>query len=489
MTYTIRNCFILLVIVPLITILFFASWIGISNIQKELELRMKEEVELVARSIRYSVANALHSGRIDALESSLFAAIDIRRIYGIYVYTSDGELLVSAGPITTDDIMIFSQRLRSDPVQYQEYVMFNNQIVYSHFEQLTNKDDEKIGYLQIVREKSGITRYIDKIKVITLLGVFTLSIILGGILIIGYKLMIGIPMKKILDEIYHFDLRTPERINEIHFPQEFLTLSKSLNDMINRISDYQVQVKEKNLENRELETKLSNSKKMAAIGELAAGVAHDIGNPMSVADAMSQKLLRQDNLDEKNYNGLLSIREEIDKMKIIVNELLNFSSYQSFNNDWCKIDEVLIKAINNYAHPLKKDSIRLDLCKKEAMIDYVRFEQVFLNFFLNSKQVISEQKEPRISVKSYLDEKNFLVLEVCDSGPGVEEELQEKIFEVFYTKRKDGKGTGLGLAICSNIVETYGGEIKCLNSTLGGACFRATFDVKTRSLNEQERST
>lgn len=482
---SIRNYFILIIIVPLLVVLAFSSWLGVSNIEKELERRLQEEVELVARTLRYPVADALGSGRVSALESSLFAAIDIRRIYGVYVYNIEGDLLVSAGPVTPDDLTHFGSMIQNMSVSsrhhFQEYTVFNREEVFSFFEPLIDLNGNIQGYLQVVRERSAIFSYIDHVKFVVFIFIIMLVLLLLLILVGGHTLIIDRPFSKLLKSIDRFDFVNIKNIPEVSFPREFRILSRSLNEMISRMRKSQDEIKRNNEDRLKLEKKLINSKKMAAIGELAAGVAHDIGNPMSVIDATSQKLLRGDSVNPKTHDKLISIREEVEKMQVIIRSLLDYSDQNTLYNTEVDIKKVILKALDNYIQSSQNIQIESNLSERIVLIDPVKFEQVLVNLIKNAIDSMQGQEVKKLYVELLReplennDEKEFLNLRVCDSGPGVPKQKREEIFEIFYSEKPPGRGSGLGLAICSHIVELYQGRLYCEDGDLGGACFNASF--------------
>ncbi len=483
---SIRNYFILIIIVPLLVVLAISSWVGVRSIEKELERRLQEEVELVARTLRYPVADALGSGRVSALESSLFAAIDIRRIYGVYVYNIEGELLVSVGPVTPDDLIHFGSLIQnmslSSRHHFQEYTVFNREEVFSFFEPLIDLDGQIQGYLQVVRERSAIFSYIDHAKFVSSIFIALLVLLLLLILIGGHTVIIDRPFSKLLKSIERFDFKEIKNIPEVSFPREFKILSHSLNEMITRMRESQDEIKINNEQRLKLEKKLVNSKKMAAIGELAAGVAHDIGNPMSVIDATSQKLLRTQGADQKTREKLISIREEVEKMQGIIRSLLDYSHQKTLYNVEVNIRHIVTKALDNYIGPDSDIDVESKLIEKMVLIDPVKFEQVLVNLIQNAIDSMSEKENKKLKVELALEPvstgKENLILVVDDSGPGVTEQKREEIFEVFYSEKPAGRGSGLGLAICSNIVELYHGKLECSESSLGGASFKATFSLE-----------
>ncbi len=245
-------------------------------------------------------------------------------------------------------------------------------------------------------------------------------------------------------------------------------------------------------EQKRLREQLVQSEKMAAVGQLVSGVAHELNNPLAGVMGYAQLLLMQNDLNDKTQNYLNKISKEADRAKNIVNNLLTFARKHKPEKKYLDINTVLEQTIVLRAYDLKVSSIQVhkdfDAQLPKTMADFYQLQQVFLNIFNNAQQAILESKgkgEIKITTQK-LGEMIQIAFE--DTGPGIPEENLHKIFEPFFTTKEVGRGTGLGLSISYGIIQQHSGKIYA-RSTLGqGATFIIELPIlKEEGVSETER--
>ncbi len=217
-------------------------------------------------------------------------------------------------------------------------------------------------------------------------------------------------------------------------------------------------------EERRLQRELIQQEKMAAIGMLAGGVAHEINNPLGGIIAFSQLIKR----DLKPEDSLVDDIEEIERAalrcKKIVQDLLDFSRVSSGKKKvWIDINPLIEQVIPFIKMELRSLNIRLETDLSEPLpnvyVDPNRVEQVFLNLMTNACH--SMKKGGDLKVKTYESEDASMVcVEVSDTGCGIPKDDQKHIFDPFFTTKRPGKGTGLGLSISYRIIRDHGGRVQ-----------------------------
>jgi len=239
-------------------------------------------------------------------------------------------------------------------------------------------------------------------------------------------------------------------------------------------------------EQKRLREQLVQSEKMAAVGQLVSGVAHELNNPLAGVMGYSQLLLMNNNLDTKTQSYLNKISKESDRAKNIVNNLLTFARKHKPEKKYLDINTILDQTIELRAYDLKVSNIQVlktfDPQLSKTMADFNQLQQVFLNIMNNAHQAIQETKgkgEIRIRTEK-AGEMIRIILE--DNGPGIPEENLNKIFEPFFTTKDVGRGTGLGLSISYGIIQQHGGKIYA-RSILGQG---ATFVIELPVLKEEK---
>ena len=222
---------------------------------------------------------------------------------------------------------------------------------------------------------------------------------------------------------------------------------------------------------KRLQAQIDQSEKLAVIGQLAAGVAHEIGNPLTSISALVQILQRRSQ-DSFISEQLVNIKENIDRITKIVRELVDFSRPPSYEMATQDITDVIKTALGivKYDKRIRKVKFETDL---KNVLPNVRVAadqllQVFINILINALDAI--EGNGTISLKSDYDKKNIYV-ELKDDGCGMDEQTKEKIFDPFFTTKEVGRGTGLGLSVSYGIIKRFNGEIKVKSKLNEGSSF------------------
>ncbi|MDR4950518.1 PAS domain-containing sensor histidine kinase [Neobacillus cucumis] len=232
-------------------------------------------------------------------------------------------------------------------------------------------------------------------------------------------------------------------------------------------------------EKRRMAVQLLHSGKLAAIGEMAAGVAHELNSPLTAILGNSQLLLRRTTKVDPTYPLLNDIKNCGDRCKRIIKSLLTFSRQDEYIFDFCSLNEAVEQVLNLLRYQLEKQQIMIKLLLQEDLPliegSQQQIEQIIINLLLNAKDALelSSEKNKEIIIKTSL-QSNEVHLSVMDNGIGIEENRLSKIFYPFHTTKETEKGTGLGLSVSIGIARTHGGTIE-VNSKLNKG---STFTLK-----------
>lgn len=224
---------------------------------------------------------------------------------------------------------------------------------------------------------------------------------------------------------------------------------------------------------KRLQTSFAQSERMASLGQLAAGAAHEINNPLTAILGYTDLMLSDRTMPEKPRTLAGKIQEQARRTKTLVTNLLSFARQVPVAKTFLDIGAVLRSAVQLRTLNLREKNIRI-LFESESVLPGVRGDpnqllQVFYNIINNAVDAMEDGKGGVLTVRA-MREKGSVVLEFSDSGPGVRD--PERVFDPFYSTKPMGKGNGLGLAICYGIVQEHGGRIQCFNRPEGGATFR-----------------
>lgn len=228
------------------------------------------------------------------------------------------------------------------------------------------------------------------------------------------------------------------------------------------------------LENvKRLQTHFVQSEKLASLGQLAAGAAHEINNPLTAILGYADVLTSEHPANTRPHTIGDKIREQARRTKDLVNNLLSFARQVPVEKQLLDLNTVLTGAVQLRNLDLREKNIRIEL-ESRSVLPAVRGDpnqllQVFYHLISNAVDAMEETGGGVLLIRT-LREKGNLVIEFSDTGPGMKE--PDKVFDPFYTTKPVGKGTGLGLSICYGVMQEHGGKITGFNRVEGGSTFR-----------------
>jgi signal transduction histidine kinase len=222
-----------------------------------------------------------------------------------------------------------------------------------------------------------------------------------------------------------------------------------------------------------LQAQLVQTEKLVSLGQLAAGAAHEINNPLAAILGYSDLLADDMTLTEKSRGIAAKIRDQARRTKTLVGNLLSFARQVPAERTLLDINTVVTNAMQLRALDLRSSKTRVEL-QLESVLPGVRGDgnqlmQVFFNIINNAVDAMESHDGGVLTIKTIRDRGNVIVL-FSDTGPGIKE--PHRVFDPFYTTKPVGKGTGLGLSICFGILQEHSGKIMCYNGQMGGAVFR-----------------
>jgi signal transduction histidine kinase len=225
---------------------------------------------------------------------------------------------------------------------------------------------------------------------------------------------------------------------------------------------------------KRLQTQFVQSEKLASIGQLVGGAAHEINNPLTAILGYSELLADDPSVGEKTRNLAEKIREQARRTKTLVNNLLSFArQVPSEQRSALDINTIVNTSAQFRRFDLRGKNIRIEVQTgtgiPEVRADMNQLLQVFSNIINNAVYAMQEAGGGTLTVRTLFEKGNVVIL-FSDTGPGIRS--PHLVFDPFYTTKPVGKGTGLGLSICYGLIRDQGGQISCYNRPEGGATFR-----------------
>ncbi len=231
---------------------------------------------------------------------------------------------------------------------------------------------------------------------------------------------------------------------------------------------------------RKLEQQVVQSERLAAMGAMIGGVAHELNNPLTSIMGVSE-LLQDVETNETSRKQLAMLQQQARRAAEIVQNLTYFSRPPAPGKSKINLVEVVERTLNLHAYSLRKNNIAVDFLK-EAGVPYAlgdphQLMQIFLNLILNAEQAIRDLRD-KGTLRIRLGKGEGTVwVSFHDDGPGIPKENLSSIFDPFYTTKRPGRGTGLGLSICKSVMKEHNGSVEAANAPDGGAVFTVTLPV------------
>ena len=232
---------------------------------------------------------------------------------------------------------------------------------------------------------------------------------------------------------------------------------------------------------QKMEQQVLLSGRLAAVGELAAGVAHELNNPLAAVQGYAQFLTSRDDLEETVRSDVEIIYKEAKRASRITANLLQFARKHDPEKKMISINRVVEDSIELNAYRLKVNNIQiaqeLDPALPETAGDFYQLQQVFVNLMTNAEQAMTRAHgKGKLTIKTQGSGATIQVA-FTDDGPGIEKETLKQVFDPFFTTKEVGQGTGLGLSICFGIVEQHGGTIGAKSKLGKGATFTVELPI------------
>jgi signal transduction histidine kinase len=334
--------------------------------------------------------------------------------------------------------------------------------VFSFFLPLLDPAGQVVGLLQVTRDVGGFRAYLAQLRWIGGVGIGALATVFLIVVLVGHHRAVGRHVRALTAAMQPIGSGEPGLRVPTRGPRELVVLGVGINAMIARWEASERRLHEQRLAQAALEQALLQSEKLAAVGQLAAGLAHELGTPLGSVAGRAQRAARSLPEDAPARVELKTLLEELGRVERIVRQLLDFTRRNPTVLRPVDLPGLLSRLVERLRHadPAAARRLRID-CRvaptEEPIIvpgDPLRLEQASGNLLDNAVQ--AAHSEVRATCRRTGDQ---VELRICDDGPGVDPGIVDRLFEPFVTTKPVGQGTGLGLAVARAAILEHGGGL------------------------------
>lgn len=471
---------ILLLTIAAGLVMVVASYFNLRQREAVLETAMHNEVHAHALTLQIILQDDYAAGRMADAKLLIDRLSDNPKVYGVILFDKEGRIIMLSDPLIPEEIQypseVHSVISSGKPAEIVRSI--NEEDVFSMI--MPIRVGQIIdGAFEIAQPKSFVKADIAQAR--RDMGITTL-VLLGIIFLIVLAVTrqsLSRPVKELLEgaaAVGRGDL--DYRVIVPRRGGEFSRLALDFNRMADNLAE-QRRAAEREVEERlALERALRHSERLSVVGQLAAGVAHEMGTPLNVIYARAgQMLANPDAPLDKRQRYLTIIRSQAERITRIVRQLLDLARPGDLRREPVDVAYVIASTLELVEADAKRDRVSFEVDAVDNLFVYADkglLHQVLLNICLNALQAMPTGGRLRVECMrdGALKEGNGMVaVRVSDTGAGIAPEHLAHIFEPFYTTKEVGEGSGLGLAVSRRIVEEHGGWIEAANNAEGGASF------------------
>lgn len=472
-----------------------------------LQTAMRTELRAHALTLQIALQEDYEAGRIADAQRLIDHLSDNPKVYAVVLFDAEGRVAMLSDPLIPEEIHY--------PVEVRHVIAtgetieldrsINEQEVFSILMPI-RVGARNYGAFEIAQPASFVKAEIAHSRSSIAAITFLLFVAIFLVVLIVTRTSLSRPVKELLRGAAavgqgDFDYRVivPKRGGE------FARLAKDFNRMADSLSEQRQAARREAEERLDLERALRRSERLAFIGRIATGVAHEIGAPLNVIYARAGQLLTLvDGPLNARQRHISIIRAQSERITRIVRELLDLAHPVELRKDRIDLSNLIAGSVELIETEAARANVVVETRIPDGVmihVDRESLQQVLMNIYLNAIQAMPKGGRLQIECRYVKNDRTFVAVRISDTGPGILPEHIGHIFEPFYTTKKVGHGTGLGLAVVGRIIEEHGGRIDAANNPESGASFtiylpaaeefpdRNKLQIEKEDVNDNKRAT
>lgn len=474
---------LIITLAAVVAVVMAAAAVIISRQQEDAVLaRTRAELWAHARTLQIALDNDTRVGRTADAKQLIDRLSENPSIFGVLLFDEHGAILMRSDPLAGDEIGVSPEveRVIASGESAQAERVIAGWRVYSVVMPVDLGDGRR-GAFEIAQRVAHMEADAARAQwYVGIVSVLLFATLCGAVVFVTRR-TISQPIRALLagaEELGRGNLEY--RVDGSRGGSELARLASEFNRMADRLAE-QLRQRDREAEERiVLERELRHTERLALVGRLAAGIAHELGAPLNVIGGRAEQFLTKSDLSlEMRRRNVTIIRSQVDRISRIVRQLLDLARPGAVRREPVDLGNALGATLELLEADLSRSSIHVSGDLESGVTiagDRDMLQQVLLNVLLNAAQAMPSGGELRIALARAADFSEA-VLTVADTGAGIASEHLPHVFEPFYTTKEAGQGTGLGLAVTRRIVEEHGGRITAESPPGSGALVTIRFPL------------
>ncbi len=457
-------------------IMAVAGYVLVRRQEASLLEQRRNEVLAHATSLQIALDTAYGAGRPDEANVLIDRLSQNAKIVGVVLYDDQGHVSGRSDPAVPSEAGASAeiQRVIATGEAVERIRQIDGRDVFSMSMPLDLGNGRRGGF-EIIEVTTFVKADIRQARLTFALTTLLLFLSISLAVFLVTRRYLSRPVRSLLAGARAYSLGDFEhRVSVPPGSNEFAELALEFNRMADRLDEQRCDAAREAEERISLEREVRHNERLAAVGRLAAGVAHEMGAPLNVIDGRAKQLLsRPDTPLDVRQRNLTIIRTQTQRIARIVRQLLGLARPYELRLAPADLVEIARSACDMFETEASAAGVAVELHADQPLpivVDESLVQQVLVNVLLNGLQSMPDGGTLSVEI-SDLTESRLAVVKVSDTGPGILDEHLSQVFDPFFTTKEFGRGTGLGLSVSRRIVEEHGGMIEAGNRAGGGAVF------------------
>lgn len=469
---------ILLIVLTVMALMTVHGYLSVQQDEENVMRGMRTGMRGFAQAVRAALRDIYADNQNIAATREFARAVAPRgNIHGLIVYDSAARPVAKSSSLSFPDdfpeldpapiLKLDPRPVLKDKRELEGYVREQGAFIYYRIEPIYTSAGQAVGAFVLARHGAGsmaaIVERRNRIIATTAALVLALSVLVWFIV----QHSVARPINRLIDRVREVGRGQWQQRIDIGGDDEVATLAREFNLMSEELQNSYHRLVAEQSERLKLEQDLRRSERLASVGQLAAGLAHEIGTPLNIISGRAEHLVRRPRSVEEMKENLEIIRSQSERIAAIVRQLLDFSRRREPFFRQVDVAALLARVNDLLAHQVENKKIQVEISHPPSLptlrADAELLQQVFINLFANSIYSLKPGGAIKIRVES-LETANGAGKGVRiffeDNGAGIAPENLGRVFDPFFTTKDIGEGSGLGLSVVFGIIKDHGGEIR-----------------------------